>query len=166
MRIQIALVCISLCFIASAAGEDNQLIHPNQISRCLKTQVAFGVKLATDTNPYYLRGDFDGDGVPDYAVAVRGKKTKRRGILICGGMGRAFLLGADNPKIPPFSSMPDDIFFASTWFVYSRAETAELSKFPDSPHPFPSVQGETIGMIFEDGIALIYWDGKKYRWAQ
>ena len=21
-------------------------------------------------------------------------------------------------------------------------------------------------MIFEDGLALIYWDGKKYRWAQ
>lgn len=29
-------------------------------------------------NPFYLRGDFDGDGSPDYAILVISKRTGRK----------------------------------------------------------------------------------------
>jgi len=67
----------------AGAAETTSLIHPDQISACLKMPIASGVEVDVETNPYYLRGDFDGDGKPDYAVAVRGKKTRRLGVLVC-----------------------------------------------------------------------------------
>src|SRR5215471_3270936 len=33
-------------------------------------------------NPFYLRGDFDGDGKPDYAILVVLKKDQSKGIAI------------------------------------------------------------------------------------
>ena len=128
--------------------------------------VGSSVIVASETNPYYLRGDFDGDGKVDYAVAVRGKRTKRLGVLFCGGNGHIYLLGADNPTAPPFSDMPNDLFFAPNWAAYSRIETQALAKFTSAvPRPLPKITGETIAMVFEDGIALIYWDGRRFRWA-
>lgn len=38
------------------------------------------VLVRMDKNLYYLRGDFDGDGERDYAVAIRGPKTRRNGV--------------------------------------------------------------------------------------
>ena len=38
--------------------------------------------LADNLNPFYLRGDFDGDGKPDYAILVISKDTKKRGIAV------------------------------------------------------------------------------------
>jgi hypothetical protein len=160
------LLCISLNCMAGSDESDFALIHPEQISRCLKLTVASSLEVAITTNPYYLRGDFDADGNPDYAVAVRGIKTKRLGVLICNGNKRGFLLGADNPITPPFSDMPNDYFFAPNWEVFSRSETLALAKYKDAvPHPLPVIRGETIAMIWEDGIALVYWDGQRFKWA-
>src|SRR5690606_4874337 len=39
-------------------------------------------KINRDLNPFYLRGDFDGDGKIDYALAVIESKTNKKGILI------------------------------------------------------------------------------------
>ena len=62
--------------------------------------------------------------------------------------------------------MPGDSFVASNWAVFSRTEIVELTKWSSNvPKPIKDAKGEAIGMIWEDGIALIYWDGKRYRWA-
>jgi len=133
----------------------------------MKFKVRSSVEIETTINPYYLRGDFDGDGKVDYAIAVRGRTTRRNGLLICAGNGMTFVLGADQPLKPPFSDMPNDNFVAPNWMVYSMAETRALAVFkgggvPAVPAKLP---GETIAMIWEDGIALIYWDGRAFRWA-
>jgi hypothetical protein len=34
-------------------------------------------------NPFYLRGDFNGDGKPDVAILVKNKTPGKLGIAIC-----------------------------------------------------------------------------------
>jgi len=171
---RLARIALSVLLILSAAvtfvlaaGEDPSLIHPEQIDHCLKSPTAAGIDLNVETNPYYLRGDYDGDGRPDYAVAIRGRNTKRNGVLVCTGNGRTFLLGADQRTTQPFSDMPNDNFFAPNWAVYSKEETRALRQWKGITAALPPrlVRGESIAMIWEDGISIIYWDGHAYRWA-
>jgi hypothetical protein len=62
--------------------------YPDVVDRCLNgPTVKEHVTVLADQNPVYLRGDFDGDGLPDYALQVKSKKTKRNGVLICSGSG-------------------------------------------------------------------------------
>ena len=160
-------LCLGLAVEGWAADDStNILIHPDAIDQCLKGSVASNLVLSTAGNPYYLRGDFDGDGKPDYAVSVRGAKTKRNGILFCMGNKQIYVVGADQPLKPPFSDMPDDNFVAPNWQVLNKAEVASLAKFSmNVPHPVPRTAGEAVALIWEDGIALIYWDGRRFQWA-
>jgi hypothetical protein len=139
------------------------IVHPAKITSCVEgPEFRKALLVDTGTNPYYLRGDFDGDGVMDFAVAVKGIKTTRNGVLICRSNGPHVLLGADKNYTPPFSDMPDDNFVAPAWEVATRSEILELRKTnPSVPLP----KGESILMIWEDGIHYIYWDGKQFRWS-
>jgi hypothetical protein len=52
-------------------------------------------------NPYYLRGDFDGDGLPDFAFWVRHRSTNRLALAILPGtMDTVHLVGELEPPIP------------------------------------------------------------------
>jgi hypothetical protein len=115
-------------------------------------------------NPYYLRGDFDGDGKPDYAVAVREAKGGKLRVLVCATKAGSALLGGEGPG-KPFSDMPDDIYFAPSWMVYSKAEVTEAIQYSSGPAPIGRIEGEAIAIVWEDGLALVYWNGKSYRWA-
>ncbi len=138
---------------------------PQPIAKCLTNPVVKGVVLQSKRNPYYLRGDFDGDGAPDYAIIVRSLTTKSNGVLVCRGNGSVVRLGSGIGG-PQFSDMAADNFIAPNWAVYTRKETADLKSFSSNvPRPVPSPVAESIVMIWEDGISLIYWDGKKFRWA-
>lgn len=162
----IFLAYAALVLPSNGAEGEAELVYPEQVSKCLARPIASGLDVVADFPPYYLRGDFDGDGKPDYAVMVRGKRTKRHGVLICDSQGRMFVLGADNPLKPPFSDVEHDNFVAPNWVVYSRSETSALGKQACCvPYPLPKTIGETIGMIWENGTGLIYWDGRQYRWA-
>ena len=167
MNRSILLFFLFLSALANANAQVENTLHPESVENCLQNP---GVKgrffVSFKMNPYYLRGDFDGDGEPDYAVAIKGRKTMRNGVLICTARKQAIILGADNPLSPPFSNMPADNFVAPHWQVLTREETKSLGKFATTvPNPLPAPKGETIAMIWEDGISLIYWDGEKFRWA-
>jgi len=163
------MVCLILflMFPRMVTSREDTVVHPELIENCLSSPAAKGrVVVDFATNPYYLRGDFDADGKPDYAAAIKGRKTRRNGVLVCTTSNGVFLLGADNPLNPPFSDMPGDNFVAPHWQVLTTAETKALGKYSTTvPNPLPEFKGETIAMIWEDGISLIYWDGKKFRWA-
>jgi hypothetical protein len=161
------LLCRMLVPEAGRASEQENPYVPPTIGDCARKPAIQGlVSITFDVNPFYLRGDFDGDGRSDYAVAVRGPKTKRNGVLFCLANARAYLVGADQPLQPPFSNMPDDNFVAPRWEVFSQSAVAGLSKFRSNvPNPLPHTAAEAVAMIWEDGIALIYWNGKRFCWA-
>ena len=161
------LLCllIPLLLIPAKAADDFLLVYPDLVTSCIKKPSASMIEVNEKIMPWYLRGDFDGDGESDYAVAIRGKTTKRNGVLICDAKGRTFVLGADNPTRPPFSDLPGDNFVAENWVVFTRKEAVNLTKRQQyAPRPF-AVLGETIAMVFENAIGIIYWDGRRYLWA-
>lgn len=55
----------------SFAAEGPALFHPDPIARCLKMPPAATVDVDPIMNPFYLRGDFEGDGRTDYVAAGR-----------------------------------------------------------------------------------------------
>lgn len=139
-------------------------VHPEPISKCLTRIQLPGLSVMTDINPYYLRGDFDGDRRPDYALGLR-LKTGGIGLMICTGRGAVFVLGS-GIGMARFSDAPEDRFLAPHWEVLTKREAAELTAWSHNvPPPIPAAKGESIAMVWEDGICLIYWDGRKFRWA-
>jgi len=116
-------------------------------------------KIDTRINPYYLRGDFDGDGKLDFAVMVTRNNSKTLGLIICQGDGQSFVLGAGSQ--PKFSTMSEDNFLSSDWEVVTLAEFRELLY---DKKLAGTAKGEVICLTWEDGNGYIYWDGKQYRW--
>src|SRR5215472_1595983 len=58
--------------------------------------------------PFVLKGDFDGDGHPDYAVLVTQQRSGDRGVLIVFAGGRKLVIGAGRPAeygSAPFSDL-------------------------------------------------------------
>jgi len=111
-------------------------------------------------NPFYLRGDFDGDGEMDFAFLVIQNKTKKKGIAIMhSGSNKIFIVGAGRPC----GNGGDDFRWMNIWSVYPRGKV-ELRVGKTT---IPNLCGEALH-VEKSGSAsgLILWDGKKYVWYQ
>jgi hypothetical protein len=110
-------------------------------------------------NPFYLRGDFNGDKIPDVAIIVKEKKSGKFGIaIIDGGNRHVFLIGAGK-KI----GNVDDFAWMNIWGVYPKGN---VYRGAAEGRP-PTLRGEALLVEkAESASALIYWDGKDYRWYQ
>ncbi len=127
-----------------------------------QTEIKSRYRINKELNPFYLRGDFDGDKKMDYALAVIEAQTGKKGILIYHPKGkRYFRLGAGK-RIPDGYNL-DDLNWMDAWKIYDKKEVelgvSETKKL--------KVKGEAI-MVYklESSSGLIYWDGKGYRWYQ
>ena len=114
-------------------------------------------------NPFYLRGDFDGDGKPDYALWIKSKVGGETGIAIWLSSRHEFIvLGAGKPF--RFSGATESNFDnLNIWEVYGK-RPIERGAEAGSP---PSLIGEAILVgRSESGSGLIYWAGKSFKWYQ
>lgn len=166
MRIICIVSFVMSLLPGSALRGEVTLIHPEHIRRCLeRDSIGTKVEILYGHNPYYVTGHFDGDRRLDYAVAVKGPKTRRNGVLICAGNRKATILGADNLSDPPFSDMPKDNFLAPEWWVVSREQAIiDIRRNHNIKSGFPLPVGEAIEMVWEDGSGLVYSDGQRFRW--
>lgn len=107
-------------------------------------------------NPFYLRGDFDGDAAPDYLVSVvpkLGAGALPRLVVLRGG-GRPAVWLDDDPKAGLTLPARD------AWYVHDRGTSV-----PAGPGgKAPALQGDGIVMMkLESSSALLYWDGARFR---
>ena len=132
------------------------------VERCIGNVSATGIEPMTEQKPYYLRGDFDGDGMPDYAIAVWSASLKKHGVIVCGTKAGRHVLGPVQSNAKIFSDMPNDQFLSNDWQVLT---VSDVDQFRKADPRFAAVKGaEAIELVWEDGVAVIYWDGKRVRW--
>lgn len=108
-------------------------------------------------NPFYLRGDFDGDGKIDVAVLVKERSTGKIGIaIINSATDKVTILGAGTA----IGNGGDDFEWMDSWEIYSRDRIA-------SGTSVPKLRGDALLVSkSEAASALIYWNGKRYTWLQ
>jgi hypothetical protein len=114
-----------------------------------------------NVNPFYLRGDFDGDKATDYAVLVKRKSNGKVGIAIIHGHGlRVAICGAGSL----LGNGGNDFKWLDAWHVYKKGPTHQGATTEDPP---PVLKGDALFVEkSEAASALIYWTGKKYKWYQ
>lgn len=125
-----------------------------------KINIIYSIR--TDLNPFYLRGDFDGDKKQDYALGIVERKTAKKGILIYHtGTKTHYVIGAGKPLSNGVGK--DDYNWMDAWKVYVDKDMevgiGETEKI--------TLKGEGILAIkVESASGIIYWTGKEYRWYQ
>ncbi|OLE49410.1 MAG: hypothetical protein AUG46_00445 [Acidobacteria bacterium 13_1_20CM_3_58_11] len=113
-------------------------------------------------NPFYLRGDFDGDGKADYAFAVISKKDKTKGIGIwLSSQKRVLVLGAGHPFEYAVLITKDMNF--DVWKVYGKRE---VEQGVTKAHPQKLVGEAILVGKSESASGLVYWTGKAFTWYQ
>ena len=117
-------------------------------------------RFTTRLNPYYLRGDFNGDGRPDFAVLIERLSDKKQGIAIFHfGEPTIRVVGAGRP----LNDGLDDFSWMDVWQVYPRGPVGQGVE----EGPPPRLRGEALWVEkSESSSAIIYWNGQKYVWYQ
>ncbi len=104
-------------------------------------------------NPYYQRGDFDGDGKTDFAVLCREKvdQQKTRLAILTGDKKVHWLDRDDLLQYPTLEA----------WHIVEKGETVYESPFANGDPPV--LTGDALMIIkLESSSALVYWNGKRF----
>ncbi|WP_263418395.1 hypothetical protein [Terriglobus albidus] len=124
---------------------------PKEVEACIKS--VGGVTIRGSINPFYLSGDFDGDGNLDFAVQVQ--RASNNGLLMCLSTRHPILLGAGSSVLWP-SSTP---WRFDAWSIIPKNS-------PSISHP-PGIHRDTILLeVKESASGLLYWNGKNFAWKQ
>ena len=116
--------------------------------------------LVAHLNPFYVNGDFNGDGRTDTAVLIKDVVSGKTGIAIVhGGTKSVVVLGAGRK----FGNGGDDFRWMDAWHLYSKGP---VQRGADETAP-PTLKGDALMVIkTESASALIYWNRKGYGWYQ
>jgi hypothetical protein len=159
----VVFLLASCCFYLDA-----QSVEPGNVPEDVLETVGTGPFAETYAidgrmNPFYLRGDFDGDGKADYAIWIKVKAGGATGIAIwLSSKHKITILGAGIPF--RFSGSTESTFEnLNVWEVFGK-RPVERGVEADPP---PLLIGEAILVgRSESGSGLIYWTGKSFKWYQ
>jgi hypothetical protein len=168
MSPHLRLACVLLFAIASPASaigfDDLDFVRasslPEGVLEVLKQMPhADDYVLSDHLNPYYLQGDYDGDGALDTAVLVRNKSSRKAGIAIVHGRTPAVaLLGAGQD----LEGM-DEFDWMDAWSSQPKGAVG----IGVGEEQALALKGDAILAIkTEAASGLIYWDGKRFAWYQ
>lgn len=106
-------------------------------------------------NPFYLTGDFDGEGGMDYVIRLVSKKDKNKeedAVFLARGEPR--LLSRDIKETYP----------GPAWYVVSKKEKINLGAMDAAGAKPPKPTGDAIMMVTPaSSTTLVYWDGNRFK---
>jgi hypothetical protein len=144
-------VLMMLCIEGAACAAS----VPPGISACVRS-AGSGYAVDDKLDPLYLRGDFDGDGKPDYAVVAN--RGREQGIVVCrSGAAAPVVLGAG----VAFNYMKNLDFTA--WRVHLKSRRVTRGVGERRP---PVLTGDALVLEWESASAIVYWNGKRFIWYQ
>jgi hypothetical protein len=147
----------------SPAPDEVAQVHdvPETVKRAIANgSLAKDYDVSFHMNPFYLRGDFKGDGKIDLAVLVKQRSSGKFGIaIIHGEVDKVTILGAG----VGLGNGGDDFEWMDSWQVYSKGRVARGG----GETAVPRLHGDALLVgKSEAASALIYWNGKRYVWFQ
>lgn len=139
---------------------DKKWIQEQGIPPEAREKLAAGYEILFNLNPFYLRGDFNGDGKADLALRIKEKTSGKIGIAVLhAGAKNVIVLGAGQE----IGNGGDDLSYLDVWYVHPAGKASQGAT-DEKP---PLLKGEAIYVEkTESASALIYWTGKAYRWYQ
>ena len=155
--VAVALCSASALAIAQPLPLEDQL--PAWASRpWAAASAANHLEISGAVNPFYQRGDFDGDGRADLAILVRSKASGKIGILMLHRAGKPVLLGAGRP----FGNGGDDFAWIDQWSVDDGGGPAPSGSTRSGREPADAL------WVAKEGAAsaLIRYRNGKYVWRQ
>jgi hypothetical protein len=161
----IARTLVAFLFLASAAiaaeREDIDFVAgaslPPEVWEALTGGNLYAIVSAI--NPFYLQGDFDGDGWRDTAVLVKERASGKKGAAIVFKGGKVRIVGAGKDVGDGTTSLD----WMDAWYVERRGEVMQGAT-DEAP---PTMKGDGIMAIkTESASGLIYWDGDRFRFYQ
>jgi hypothetical protein len=119
---------------------------------------ANNIEISGALNPFYQRGDFDGDGRADLAILVRDKASGKVGILMLHRVGKPVLLGAGLP----FGNGGDDFAWIDQWSVDDHGPSPQRGRGATAARSSDSL------WVAKEGAAsaLIRYGSRRYVWHQ
>jgi hypothetical protein len=111
-------------------------------------------------NPFFITGDFDGDGKTDIAISIQNNQTKEVGIAILHrGTGALYILGAGTEV----KDRGRDLHWFDMWSLYPKGP---MKRSPYEKE-VPNLVGDALWIAkSESSSVFIYWNGKQYVWYQ
>lgn len=155
------ILCFLLCM--STQGSELEFNTPAEVRSFFKANPELArYEISPRINPFYLRGDFDGDANFDLAVLVVERKTKRRGILVIHPKKAAyFVVGAGQDFMRSDGVNLADFDFEA-WSIYSKRDVGQSLQEQGPP---PKLLGEAILAEWPEAASgIIFWNGKTYQW--
>jgi hypothetical protein len=111
-------------------------------------------------NPFFLSGDFDGDGQADIAVWIANRRSKQLGVAIIHRATRAVTILAAGRM----GDRGDDWRGLDQWTLHPKGP---LKRSPDEGPRAPKLRGDALWIAkSESGSFFVYWDGQRYRYYQ
>lgn len=155
---------IVLLNVAPSFGADIDFLTaaslPPEVRARVESHLPKRYQLFAYINPFYLHGDFDGDGRIDTAMLIREISSGKRGIAIFyGKSARLHVVGAGQK----LGNAGDDFSWMDAWYVFQRGP---VRRGADDKAP-PKLHGDALMVSkSESASALVYWNGKSYAWYQ
>lgn len=130
-------------------------LFPDRVETCV-SNLAEGLTMTSRLNPYYLRGDFDGDQTPDHAFLV--ERAGTQGIAVClGSKTSPIVLGAGQV----FHDMESLDF--DHWAVFDQGPVVRGV----GEDTVPTLKGDALYLLWsETASALLYLEGDSFHWYQ
>ncbi len=127
---------------------------PADVAKCIKG-LGSGYAVNSKINPFYLRGDFRGDGKLSHVVLIQ--KDGKQGIIYCRS-GVPTVLGAGME----FHNMTNLNF--TSWQVHPKAVRVQRGVGEGMP---PKLLGDAIVLEWDESAsAFVYWNGRHFVWYQ